>query len=291
MNFVAMPFLLALPTVATAFSVWTTFSLGILHGLEPGHGKAIVSAYVAGKRPNVLQILGLCGVLTVAHSVGALGLVLLGLAFGGTLAQLNPWFVKAVHILAAAFVLILGLMLLWQQRQLLRQLVGGSVVEQAGEQLAEKNVIHHDHYHQYADEEQSCCVESSSGVFTNPSASSTAVYRELWLLGVASGLKPCPLSLFIVTSSLQVGQVAGWVQGILTLFCFSLGMGVVLGTIGLVVRFVTVRLAGRHSVLLQQPWWVMVQRYLPLASATLIFVSGCLFLYWAVVHPLSVVIE
>ena len=286
MSLIAVPLLLALPTVATAFSVWTTFSLGILHGLEPGHGKAIVSAYVVGKRPNVLQILGLCGVLTVAPSVGALGLVLLGLAFGGTLAQLNPWFVKAVHILAAAFVLILGLMLLWQQRLVLRQLVGGSAVAQ---QVAEKNVVDHHYYH--TDEEQSCCVESASSVLDNPSASSTAVYRELWLLGVASGLKPCPLSLFIVTSSLQVGQVAGWVQGILTLFCFSLGMGVVLGTIGLVVRFVTVRLAGRHSVLLQQPWWVTVQRYLPLASATLIFISGCLFLYWATIHPLSVVTE
>lgn len=288
MSLVAVPLLLALPTVATAFSVWTTFSLGILHGLEPGHGKAIVSAYVVGKRPNVLQILGLCGVLTIAHSVGALGLVLLGLAFGGTLAQLNPWFVKAVHIVAAAFVLILGVMLLWQQRLVLRQLLGGSAVVQQGELVAGKSVVA---IHQHADEEQSCCVEPTNSVLDNPSASSTAVYRELWLLGVASGLKPCPLSLFIVTSSLQVGQVAGWVQGILTLFCFSLGMGAVLGTIGLVVRFVTIRLAGNHSGLLQQPWWVTVQRYLPLASATLIFVSGCLFLYWAAIHPLSVVTE
>jgi nickel/cobalt exporter len=282
MNVVVLPLLLAFP-VTTTFSVWTTFSLGVLHGLEPGHGKAIVSAYVVGKRPNVLQIMGLCGVLTIAHSVGALGLVLLGLAFGGTLAQLNPVFMKAVHILAASFVLILGIMLLWQQRAVFQSFSGGSVER-------EDTAVHRHHHHP-ADEGVLCCTTEPPSVLVNSTQSSVAIYREIWLLGLASGLKPCPLSLFIVTSSLQVGQVAGWLQGLLALFCFSLGMGVVLGAIGFGVRFVTLGLAGQHSAVLQQAWWMSLQRYLPLISAGLIFISGGVFLYWAITNPLSVMVD
>ena len=106
--FPLLPFLIASPTTGI-ISLWSAFSLGVLHGFEPGHGKGIVSAYVAGKKPNVLELLGLCGILTLSHSIGAFSLVLLGLAFGGSLNQLDPAFIQSVHILAGSFVVVLGI--------------------------------------------------------------------------------------------------------------------------------------------------------------------------------------
>ena len=53
--------------------------LGAAHGLEPGHGKTIVAAYLVGARGTVSNALFLGGVVTLTHtmSVILLGLVAL----------------------------------------------------------------------------------------------------------------------------------------------------------------------------------------------------------------------
>ena len=269
--FSMLPFLIASPTTGL-ISLWSAFSLGVLHGFEPGHGKGIVSAYVAGKKPNVLELLGLCGILTLSHSIGAFSLVLLGLAFGGSLNQLDPAFIQSVHILAGSFVVVLGIHLLWQQKSLIK----------ASFSLASKNSSEVEYTHTHSSEDEACCLPTPAMPSTRDRAS---IYKEIWLLGLSSGIKPCPMSLILVASSLQIGQWYGWTQGIFTILSFSLGMGVFLCSVGLTVLFVTRKIESKANPVKQHPWYAFIKQYLPLISAVVILLSGLFFVWLAITNP------
>ncbi len=284
--FTALPFLIASPTTGL-ISLWSAFSLGVLHGFEPGHGKGIVSAYVAGKKPNVLELLGLCGILTLSHSIGAFSLVLLGLAFGGSLNQLDSAFIQSVHILAASFVVVLGIHLLWQQKMLIKVLLFPSATtEKETEEVEQESIaLEADHQHTKDD---SCCMPTPAMPSTRDRSS---IYKELWLLGLSSGIKPCPMSLILVASSLQIGQWYGWTQGIFTILSFSLGMGVFLCSVGLTVLFVTRKIEGKAKPVKQHPWYALIKQYLPLISASIILLSGLFFLWMAIMNPVEATSE
>jgi nickel/cobalt exporter len=274
--FSMLPFLIASPTTGI-ISLWSAFSLGVLHGFEPGHGKGIVSAYVAGKKPNVLELLGLCGILTLSHSIGAFSLVLLGLAFGGSLNQLDPAFIQSVHILAASFVVVLGIHLLWQQKSLIKALISPTSTTEK-ETDAESITLEADHQHA----DNACCMPTPAMPSTRDRAS---IYKEIWLLGLSSGIKPCPMSLILVASSLQIGQWYGWTQGIFTILSFSSGMGIFLCSVGLTVLFVTRKIEGKAQTVKQHPWYALIKQYLPLVSALVILLSGLFFVWLAMSTP------
>ena len=69
------------------------FGWGALHALSPGHGKAMVAAYLIGTRGTSRDALLLGATVTVTHTIGvfALGLVTLGLSQYILPEQLYPW--------------------------------------------------------------------------------------------------------------------------------------------------------------------------------------------------------
>src|SRR5205085_12372623 len=58
------------------------FGWGALHALSPGHGKAMVAAYLVGTRGTARQAVLLGATVTITHTIGvfALGLVTLALS-------------------------------------------------------------------------------------------------------------------------------------------------------------------------------------------------------------------
>ena len=69
------------------------FGWGALHALSPGHGKAMVAAYLVGTRGSVRDAVVLGATVTVTHTIGvfALGLVTLALSQYVLPEQLYPW--------------------------------------------------------------------------------------------------------------------------------------------------------------------------------------------------------
>src|SRR4029079_11114146 len=69
------------------------FGWGALHALSPGHGKAMVAAYLVGTRGSTRDALLLGATVTVTHTAGviALGVVALGLSAWILPEQLYPW--------------------------------------------------------------------------------------------------------------------------------------------------------------------------------------------------------
>lgn len=87
-------------------------ALGALHGLEPGHSKTMIAAYVIAIRGTVGQavLLGLSAAFS--HVVIVWILALLGLRYGDELIgeRMEPWFIMA----SGAIILLLSVWMLWQ---------------------------------------------------------------------------------------------------------------------------------------------------------------------------------
>src|SRR4029079_5002954 len=69
------------------------FGWGALHALSPGHGKAMVAAYLVGTLGPPRHAIALGGIVTVTHTIGvfALGLVTLALSQYVLPEDLYPW--------------------------------------------------------------------------------------------------------------------------------------------------------------------------------------------------------
>jgi ABC-type nickel/cobalt efflux system permease component RcnA len=76
-----------------AFMLLGALGWGALHALSPGHGKAMVAAYLVGTRGSVGDAVVLGATVTVTHTIGvfALGLVTLALSQYVLPEQLYPW--------------------------------------------------------------------------------------------------------------------------------------------------------------------------------------------------------
>ena len=80
------------------------FGWGALHALSPGHGKAMVAAYLVGTRGKPRHAVALGATVTVTHTIGvfALGLVTLALSQYVLPEDLYPWLNLAAGLLVVA---------------------------------------------------------------------------------------------------------------------------------------------------------------------------------------------
>ena len=84
----------------------SAFAWGALHALSPGHGKAMVAAYLVGTRGTPRHAVALGATVTVTHTIGvfALGAVTLALSQYILPEQLYPW----LNLVSGALVVVVG---------------------------------------------------------------------------------------------------------------------------------------------------------------------------------------
>ena len=146
------------------------FAWGALHALSPGHGKAMVAAYLVGVRGTARHAVALGATVTIAHTAGvfALGGVAVGLSAYVLPEDLYPW-----------LSLVSGLLVLG---------VGAAVLRG---RLRHRHHHHHGHHHHHHHDQ--------------PERLS---WRSLIALGGSAGLIPCPSALVVLLAALTQGQVA-----------------------------------------------------------------------------------
>ena len=207
---------------------------GAAHALTPGHGKAMVAAYLVGTRGTPRHALMLGGTVTVAHTAGvfALGFVTLGLSAFIVPEQLYPW-----------LTLVSGLLVV---------LVGASVLRQ---RLRARGHVHqhhdHDHHHEHGHDHH----HDHDDALTS---------KGILGVGIAAGLLPCPSALVVLLSAIALHRIG---LGLALIVAFSLGLAATITSIGLVAVFAR-RTFSRLS--LDGP----LVRALPAASAALILAVG-----------------
>jgi nickel/cobalt transporter (NicO) family protein len=197
---------------------------GAAHALTPGHGKAIVAAYLVGTRgtPRHAVLLGL--IVTVTHTIGvfALGIVTLALSELVVPEQLYPW----LNLVSAVLVVLVGVTVL--RVRLLDWL------RPARRAHAHHHHGHHHHHHDHHDHGpghhhhhhhhdghahgHSHVPEPGSGL------------RGLVAVGISGGLLPCPTALVVLLAAISLHRVA---LGLVLIVAFSIGLASVITGIGL----------------------------------------------------------
>jgi nickel/cobalt exporter len=145
------------------------FGWGAVHALSPGHGKAMVAAYLVGTRGTARHALALGLTVTVTHTIGvfALGVVALALSAYILPEQLYPW----LNLVSGLLVLGVGL-------SVVRSRVRHARAHAHGHH-------HHHHDHDHAD--------------LRP--------RALLAMGASAGLIPCPSALVVLLGAVAQHQI------------------------------------------------------------------------------------
>ena len=150
------------------FLLLAAFGWGAVHALSPGHGKAMVAAYLVGTRGTARHALALGATVTVTHTIGvfALGLVTLALSAYVLPEDLYPWLSLASGLLVVS--------------------VGAGVLR-ARLRHRRAHVHGHDHHHHHDDER--------------------ITTRSLVTMGASAGLIPCPSALVVLLAAIAQAQV------------------------------------------------------------------------------------
>ena len=212
---------------------------GAAHALTPGHGKALVAAYLVGTKGTPRHAFLLGGTVTVAHTAGvfAIGIVTLALSQFILPEQLYPW----LTLVSGLLVVAVGAAVL---RQRLRSRGGH----------AHDDHHHHDHDHRGHDHGHGHHHHHDDGLTS----------KGILGVGVAAGLLPCPSALVVLLSAIALHRVG---LGLVLIIAFSVGLAATITGIGLVAVLAR-RAFG--SLSLDGP----LVRALPAVSAALILLVG-----------------
>jgi nickel/cobalt transporter (NicO) family protein len=227
------------------------FFWGAAHALTPGHGKAVVAAYLIGARGTARHagILGMTVTLTHTAGVFALGAVTLYLSRYILPEVLYPW----LSVASGVLVVLIGLTLIY------RHLDSMSHDKNAGHTHAEHTHSHGEHSHVHH--------THSHGGHTHthlPEDGSKVTWRGLIALGVSGGLVPCPAALVLLLGAISLDRLG---FGMVLVLAFSAGLAVVLTGIGLLMIYAR-KLFERFS------FEARVPRLLPVASALVVTIAG-----------------
>lgn len=205
------------------------------HALSPGHGKAMVAAYLIGRSGRIRDAFTLGTIVTITHvaSVIVLGIVALLLSRYFLPGELYPWL--------GAF--------------------SGALVFGVGYMMLARRAVHSHGYHDHGHHEHS---HSHSHSHEEDSEAGQVSWWSMLSLGIAGGMVPCPTALVVLLASVAFGRI---VFGLMLILAFSLGLAAVLILIGiLTVRTskLTERFAGSRR-------WI---ENLPVISAGLVMLAG-----------------
>ncbi|MFO1116636.1 MAG: nickel/cobalt efflux transporter [Beijerinckiaceae bacterium] len=250
----------------------TAVLLGALHGLEPGHSKTMMAAFIIAIRGTLAQAVLLGLVATVSHTAVVWAVALAGLHFGAQWSNetSEPYFQMA------SAVLILGVAgwMFWRMRR------------DAHEAHHDRGHHHHDHDHDHghghghdhahdaaglAAEYDDSHARAHAADIQRRFANRQATTGQIIMFGLTGGLVPCPASITVLLLCLQLKQFA---LGATLVLCFSIGLAATMVAVGaaaaLSVRHVSARWSGFDAF----------ARRAPYASVALITLLG-LYTFWS----------
>ncbi len=230
--------------------------LGALHGLEPGHSKTMMAAFIIAVRGTIAQavILGLCAALS--HSLVVWLLAGLALQFGNHLIaeQSEPWFM----LLSGGIVIAVALWMAWRTRHDLHH-----------------HHHHHDDSHHDEDDWQDAHQRHHAEEIQRRFAGREASTAQIALFGLTGGLMPCPASVTILMICLHLKRFA---LGAALVLSFSVGLAIALVGVGVIAAWGAAHVAKRSGR------FDTLARRAPYLSSLLMLGVGALMLLQGMAH-------
>lgn len=226
----------------------TAILLGALHGLEPGHSKTMMAAFIIAVQGTVRQAVLLGLAATASHTLVVWVVALGGMwLFGGLDAEkTEPYFQLASGLL---IVLIAG----WMLRRTRR--------EQALSGHHHDHHDYHDHHHHghdghahATDDERGLDVATGGYMDAHEREHAADIRRkfdgrivttgQIILFGVTGGLIPCPGAITVLLLCLQLQRIT---LGAVLVLCFSIGLAITMVTSGVIAAISVKQVAKRWS--------------------------------------------
>ena len=219
----------------------TAILIGALHGLEPGHSKTLMAAFIVAIKgtPGQAALLGVCAALS--HSIVVWLIAALALTFGNAVLaeQAEP------YLLLASSLIVVGVGLWMLQRTL--------VDHRAAQAFAQDHHDHdhdHDHHHdhdhdhgaspaEYQDAHERAHAKDIAQNFQGQPITNL----QIALFGITGGLVPCPASVTILLICLNLKQFS---LGAVMVASFSFGLALSMVTVGVAAAWGMAH-AGRHG--------------------------------------------
>jgi ABC-type nickel/cobalt efflux system permease component RcnA len=247
-------------------SLLAAAGLGALHALSPGHGKAVMAAYLVGSRGTTRQAIGLGATVTASHTLGVLALGLVSLSASSVIApeRLYPILgvVSGGIVIAIAGWLLLGFARRWWSAR----------ASERAHAAAHAHGHDHPHDHGHDHTEPAAAGWHSHGGFRHshlPASPDGLRWRGMFALGLAGGMVPSVSAIILLLGSIASGRPA---YGIALTIAFGAGMALVLVGIGVgvvhargLLERMPSRITGRS-----------VGRLVPAGSAGVMLVAGVL---------------
>lgn len=247
--------------------------LGALHGLEPGHSKTMMAAFIVAVRGTLKQAVLLGLAATVSHTAVVWLIAMAGLWFGrGWNAQTSePWF----QLISGVVIVLIACWMLWRTWRESRPHAHPHHHQHGHDHdhhHDHHHHEHHDHHHSHspgaplvAEEWQDAHQRAHAQEINRRFDGRQVTTGQIVMFGLTGGLIPCPASITVLLICLQLKK-------------FSLGATLVLGfSFGLALTLVAsgaiAALSMKHATR-RWPWLNDISRKAPWISGLLIIVVG-----------------
>ncbi|HDU8611745.1 TPA: nickel/cobalt efflux transporter RcnA [Morganella morganii] len=244
------------------FFIPGAIALGALHGLEPGHSKTMMAAFIIAVKGTVRQAVMLGLAATLSHT-----LIVWLIALGGmyisarfTPEAVEPWLqmVSAVIILATAF---------WMFMRTYRGEKNWlTEMQQESHTHSDHHHHAHDHHHSHEhdhdhhdhhdDEYQDAHARAHAHEIKTRFTGGKATNSQVLLFGLTGGLIPCPAAITVLLICLQL---KAFTLGATMVLSFSIGLALTLVTVGVVtavgLRQVSRRWQGLGDIAKKAPYF------------------------------------
>jgi nickel/cobalt transporter (NicO) family protein len=249
--------------------------LGALHGLEPGHSKTMMAAFIVAVRGTVTQAVLLALAATLSHTAIVWLIALGGMYFGQrwTAEASEPW----MQLISAVLIVGVALWMLWRTSRN----KAACFHDHGGDG--------HDHDHDHDHGHAVAALADGSGQDAHARAHAEQIQgrfagREITtgqivLFGLTGGLIPCPASITVLLLCLQLKRIA---LGATLVLGFSIGLALTMVASGVIAALGVKHLARRvGSGRLGE-----IAAKAPYLSGALILLVG-LYMGWQGVHALT----
>ncbi|HHG8782935.1 nickel/cobalt efflux protein RcnA [Enterobacter hormaechei] len=225
--------------------------LGALHGLEPGHSKTMMAAFIVAIRGTLKQAVLLGLAATLSHTAVVWIIAMAGLWFGrGWDAHTSePWF----QLISGVLIVTIALWMAWRTWR-----------------ESQPHHHHHDHHHDHSsplveEEWQDAHQRAHAQDINRRFKGREVTTGQIGLFGLTGGLIPCPASITVLLICLQLKHFA---LGATLVFSFSIGLALTLVASGAIAA-----LSMKHAAK-RWPGFSAFSRKAPWISAALIALVG-----------------
>jgi nickel/cobalt exporter len=214
----------------------SAIALGALHGLEPGHSKTMMAAFIVAVRGTIAQAILLGLSATLSHTLIVWLVALLGLYFGGhwNTETSEPYFQlgSAVLIISVALWMVCRT---WREQEKEKLFLAHQNVR------GDNHDHHHERSHHHAVDKGENVIETLGYKDAHELAHASDIRRrfanrhvttgQIVIFGLTSGLLPCPAAITVLLLCLQMKK---FILGVTLVLCFSIGLAVTMVAAGTV---------------------------------------------------------